>query len=241
MKIAVCDDQPEVLEKMQELLLKEEDIGKVDVYSDIGVFFSMISEETEYDAVFMDIDWKSEQTGIDFARRLYQCCPYTKLVYITSYTLEYVEDVFLGQSNLSGFLKKPVQEEQLKKILSKIRKEKEDTGGKLLIKRQGAIFAIPLSEIRYLENRLHKTYIYTVRQMYQCGERMELLKQQLDQRFLNCHKSYIVNMDDIYEFRRNEICLRSTDESSEKIIVPVSKARMETAKETWLRYVTEHM
>lgn len=64
--------------------------------------------------------------GLDFARQLYQSCPYTKLVYITSYTLEYVEDIFLGQSNLSGFLTKPVRIEQLKKIFDKIRREAQE-------------------------------------------------------------------------------------------------------------------
>lgn len=33
MRVAVCDDQPEILQEMQELLLKEEDIRKVDIYS----------------------------------------------------------------------------------------------------------------------------------------------------------------------------------------------------------------
>lgn len=238
MRVAVCDDQPKILQEMQELLLKEEDIRKVDIYSDIGIFFSMINEEKEYDVVFMDIDWKAEQTGIDFARRLYQSCSYTKLVYITSYTLEYVEDIFLAQSNLSGFLTKPVQIEQLKRNLDKIRREKEDKRGKLLIKRQGGMLAIPFSEIRYLENRLHKTHIYMMNQEYQCGESVETLKHQLDQRFLNCHKSYIVNMDYIYEFRRLEILLTAENGKAEKTRIPVSRSRLEVAKEAWLDHVT---
>lgn len=241
MRVAVCDDQPEILQEMQELLLKEEDIRKVDIYSDIGIFFSMINEEKEYDVVFMDIDWKAEKNGIDFARQLYQSCPYTKLVYITSYTLEYVEDIFLGQSNLSGFLTKPVRIEQLKKIFDKIRREAQEDRGKLLIKRQGGMLAIPFSEIRYLENRLHKTYIYTMRQECQCGENMETLKQQLDQRFLNCHKSYIVNMDCIYEFRRSEILLVAENGTIEKKHIPVSKSRLGAAKEAWLDHVTKKL
>ena len=68
MRVAVCDDQPEILQEMQELLLKEEDIRKVDIYSDIEIFFCMVNEEKEYDVVFMDIDWKAEKNGIDFAR-----------------------------------------------------------------------------------------------------------------------------------------------------------------------------
>ena len=229
MRVAVCDDQPEILQEMQELLLKEEDIRKVDIYSDIEIFFCMVNEEKEYDVVFMDIDWKAEKTGIDFARQLYQSCPYTKLVYITSYTLEYVEDIFLGQSNLSGFLTKPVRIEQLKKIFDKIQRETQEDGGKLLIKRQGGMLAIPFSEIRYLENRLHKTYIYTMRQECQCGENMETLKQQLDQRFLNCHKSYIVNLSQI-ERIEDKLILKNGE------ILPIARRRKSELLKRFMQY-----
>lgn len=241
MKVAVCDDQPEILLEMQKILLKEEDIRSVDIYGDIEIFFSMINEEKVYDVVFMDIDWKSQQTGIDFAKRLYQCCPDTKLVYITSYALEYVEDVFLGQSNLSGFLTKPIKEKQLKRNIDKIRKEREDVGKKLLVKWKGEIIAVPFSQIRYLEGKLHKTYIYAVNREYQCGDRVETLKQQLDQRFLNCHKSYLVNMDYIYAFQRAEIFLDPKDGTTEKSCIPVSKSKLKTAKQTWLSYVGEKL
>ena len=54
MRVAVCDDQSETLREIQELLLQEEDIKKVDIYSDIEMFFCMVNEEKEYDVVFMD-------------------------------------------------------------------------------------------------------------------------------------------------------------------------------------------
>ena len=52
MRVAVCDDQSETLREIQELLLQEEDIKKVDIYSDIEMFFCMVNEEKEYDVVW---------------------------------------------------------------------------------------------------------------------------------------------------------------------------------------------
>ena len=65
-----------------------------------------------------------------------------------------------------------------------------------------------------------------------CNERLEILKEQLDERFLSCHKSYVANMDYIREFHGRELILE------DERVIPVSKARIKNAKENFFAYVS---
>lgn len=234
MNVAVCDDQTEVLKQIKNMLKQMPMVKKIAVYSDMEIFFSML-EETSYDVVLMDIDWKKEETGIDLAERIQRINPITKIIYITAYTMEYVEDVFLRTSNLSGFLTKPIKAEQLKKNLQKIQKEQKRTDEKLAIKFKGNAIVIPFRDIIYLENCLHKVRIVLTEKEYWCYERLEHLKERLNEQFLYCHKSYIVNMEQILEFRKNEI------EMVHGSVIPVSKTRYKEAKDHFFRYMSEHL
>lgn len=235
MIIAVCDDQPETLGELNKMLDQFPFVKKVHLYSDIEIFLSILSGETYYDAVLMDIDWKSEKTGIDLAQEVHKKSPSTKIIYITAYTMEYVEDVFFKASNLSGFLVKPIKLEQLEKNLLKVQKQKKDLGGKLLIRSKGNTIVIPFQEIIYIENQLHKIHIVLAEREYWCYERLELLKERLNEQFVVCHKSYMVNMEQILEFRNREI------EMTYGKVVPVSKACAKNAKNRFFEYMSEKM
>ena len=64
---------------------------------------------------------------------------------------------------------------------------------------------------------------------------MEKLKERLGGQFLSCHKSYVVNMEYIQEFRGNEIILVRGD------IIPVSKRRHKEARDLFFSYISEHI
>ena len=112
MRAAICDDQPQALEELKKRLLRIPAVKKVHTYSDMNNFWATLKDGAYYDVVFMDIDWKQDETGIDFAGRLQEACPYTKIIYVTAYTLDYVEDVFLNHANLSKIKKKTIKIKQ---------------------------------------------------------------------------------------------------------------------------------
>lgn len=231
MKTAICDDQPQALEELRRILLRFPPVKKVHAYTDMESFWATIEAGVHYDIVFMDINWEREENGIDFAEKLYQICPYTKVVYVTGYTFDYVEDIFLRHTNLYGLLKKPVNPDQLERILEKLLEEQRVSEGKLLIYYQGGHMTVPFQDILYLESRLHKTCVVLRTREYLCSESLEGLKQQLGAQFLNCHKSYVVNMEYIQEFRGRELVLEGEH------VIPVSKARAKASKEQFVSYM----
>ena len=235
MRVAVCDDLKEILDEIKQLLEKISFVKTVDVFSDINLFYEELKDGTKYDVVLMDIDWKKDKTGIDFSQELVTISPYTQIIYVTAYTLDYVEDAVLKTNNLCGFVMKPVKIEVLQKSLEKVRKQREQRDGKLVIKYKSNVHVIPYEMIYYLESDRHKVSVKVGDQEYQCTEKLETLKSQLGEQFLDCHKSFLVNMDKIAEIRKMELELVSGD------IIPISKKKYGEAKARFFEYMAERI
>ena len=235
MRIAVCDNLPGVLEEIRQQMEALGYTTGVDYFSDIRMLYEELNDAEEYDVILMDIDWPGEKTGIDYAEELLRLSPSTQIIYITAYAMDYVEDIFLQKSNLSGFLQKPLKQEALKKNLEKAKRHNNKSDGKLLIRHKGTMYALLFDEIMYLESKLHKVYIITKESIYECGEKLDQVKERLDERFLHCHKSYIVNMNHIQELKNGEIKL--INEST----VPVSKKRYTQTKEDYCLFLLGKM
>ena len=62
MKVAVCDDMPEVLDEIRQVMEQISYVKKADYYSSMEMFYSELKNGESYDAVLMDIDWKEERT-----------------------------------------------------------------------------------------------------------------------------------------------------------------------------------
>ena len=233
--VAVCDDLKESLIQISNLLEEISYVKKIDTFSDINLFYEELKNGKYYDVIFMDIDWKQEKTGIDFAAELQKHSSNSQIIYVTAYTMEYVEDVFLKTSNLSGFLMKPVKKEQLERNLEKIRRRQQDIEGKLLVRQKGAMIAIPLKEILYLESKLHKVNIMLKDESYLCNEQLSSVKKRLNEQFLEIHKSYLVNMEYIQELKNGEVVLTNG------IVLSVSKTRASEAKKRFFEYMSRRI
>lgn len=234
MYVAVCDDLPEALDSIRELLNQIAFVDEIHLFLDMENFFDTLKENT-YDAVLLDIDWKKEETGIDLAEKLLKESPDTRIIYMTAYTAEYAEEIFLKDSNLSGFLMKPVRLESLRRNLEKVQKQKYLEEGVLIIRQKGTILRIPFRDIYYMENQLHKTRIVLKDKEYLCNESLEQVKRQLNKQFLTVHKSYVVNMKQIREFGNGEVLLNGN------IYIPVSKKKYSSAKSHFFSYVSENL
>ena len=72
------------------------------------------------------------------------------------------------------------------------------------------------------------------------------MMEQLDDRFVNCHKSYIVNMEYISELQGKEILLsdpmeRSGSSESDVRRIPISRARNEETRKRYFAYAAERI
>ena len=68
---------------------------------------------------------------------------------------------------------------------------------KLAVRNRQGLFVISLDEIIFIEKNLRKITIHTEEQQIEYYGKFSELIPHLDERFLWCHRSYIINMDDI--------------------------------------------
>lgn len=232
MRIAICDNESIAADA---LLQKISDAAKSDhiqKFTSIQQFWNVIEDGGIFHVVFMDIDWEQSLDGIDFAARLYKVCPNTQIIYVTGYNDRFSQKIFLQPANLCGYLLKPVDETLLRNLLQKaehILARQSDE--KLLVQQKGIIHAVGFREIVFLESAGHQVWIHTHDRLLSCYERLELIKTRLPDCFLQCHKSYLVNMDYIQYIEKNNILMNNGER------IPVSKAQYANTRSSFFRYM----
>ena len=232
MHIAVCDDHQYFLDELCKLLDKLDIVRSASPFSTTNALISSIELGAAYDAVIMDIEFEQSKNGIDIAEELYNLSPESKIVYVTGHRDKFVQQVFLKPANLSGYMLKPVDEKILYENLQKISNEARQRRTQILsVQYKGEISVIPISSIRYIESAAHKISIYTENDLYTCYEKLDSIVSQLPPNFVQCHKSYVVNMDKIQ--RMSKDCITLSDGQN----VAVSKSRYTAAKEQYFSYI----
>ncbi len=220
MKIAVCDDDRNIREDL------EERIRRAQPESEIFCFESgdeLLKSDAGFDIIFLDIQMDGPD-GMETAGRLRRNGCRAVLIFVTAYQ-DYVFDAF--DVGAFHYLVKPYDRAKLLKVLNcaveslkEIReKEKEEEAG-ILIKQGTVTRKIYLSEILCLEvlNRkitLHKTDGGELEFYGKLTEYERLL----GQAFARPHRAYMVNLKYVEKYDASEITLERGSR------VPVAKQK----------------
>lgn len=244
MRIAVCDDQAEVLNTVERMFLEVgviTGIENVDIYQDIRKLKKEFQEGNRPDVLIMDIchefnpalpKTKDRQEEIDCAYELNQRYPELQIIYMTEDVKKYSQDIFLKPVNLLGYLTKPVDLVILKKLLE-IAKEKQKQNDEkrvtIMCRNHKQIFY--LDEILYLESRAHRTMIHTYEGEEVCRDKISDLEQRMGDTFVRCHQSFLVNMKYIRRIENESFKLENGEEIS------ISKRRYLETKNRYFAYL----
>ena len=245
MRIAVCDDQAEVLLAVERMFSRGgviAGIENVDTYQDIRKLKKEFQAGNRPDVLIMDIchefnpallKTKERQEGIDCAYELNQRYPELQIIYMTEDVKKYSQHIFLKPVNLLGYLTKPVDLVILKKLLE-IAKEKQKQNDEkrvtIMCRNHKQIFY--LDEILYLESRAHRTMIHTYEGEEVCRDKISDLEQRMGDTFVRCHQSFLVNMKYIRRIENESFKLENGEEIS------ISKRRYVETKNRYFAYLT---
>lgn len=232
MQIAICDDDRLFLERFR---VQVEELGlarKIDCYSTLKQFIYSLDDGIQYDAVLMDIDWKQDETGMDAAEKLYQLGPQAKIIYVTGYNDRFSQQIFLHRANLSGYLVKPVDSELLRANLEKVAIELDSQKESVLtVSSRGRPIAIPHRDILYIESLGHTVQIHTAAETVVAYARLDTVTKLLPAGFIRCHKSFVVNMQQIRRFQPPDVLLKNG------ALIPVSRKRYAETKEAFFCFM----
>ena len=160
----------------------------------ISVFHSIrtlqaAAEKTPPNIALLDIQL-GQDNGISLAKQLFPSPSQIQVIFITGY-VEYCSDVY--ETEHIYFLLKPLDPVLLKKSLQKAVDRLEALPITLSIQTREGAFSLPLTDILYIESHMRKLSIHTPKNTYVVSGSLSSLPQEIQQKMVQCHKSFLVN------------------------------------------------
>lgn len=232
MRAAVCDSDGAVVNLIKEVLEHTSGIDRCDGYTGLSFLTEALETGEEYQLIILAIEWDGKAEGLETAARIQAMSADVRIIYMTEYPLKYVQQIFLQPTDLSGFLIKPVNGEILQRYIRNILTGKEEGRmDSLMVKNKRGIFSVRFGEILYMESESHVITIQTKTDKHSCYGRLEKLLEQLPESFIQCHKSYVVNMKEIRQIEKNCIQMENG------LVIPISKSRYSDTKNRYIHYM----
>ena len=185
---------------------------------------------TMYDIALLDIIMP-EYTGLQLSKDIRKRNDECKIVFITSSKEFAIESYEVHASN---YILKPFKENKMKIVLDKIIKELDDEDRSyVVLNSKFGHYRVKHKDIIYLESFKRQVMFHlnngdTITLNGKLDSIEELLH---DERFLRCHKSYLVNMDYIAKLENRQFIFLNGD------VVPIPKESLNTTKQVYFNFL----
>lgn len=210
LRIAVCDDMPDFLDSMKNLLEEWEckpEKPVIHLFSD-GDSLLEAHILNPFDIILLDVIMPL-LNGIETAAEIRRFDKSVKIVFLSS-SPEYAVDSYEVHAN--HYLLKPVVPEKLFQCLNELSAEIRDKAKCITVSSTSAVYRTPLRNIEYIEAHgkkvllilADKTMIESNYPFYYFQSRLLL-----EDGFFKCHRSYIVNIYRIVTYTQREMRMQS--------------------------------
>jgi DNA-binding LytR/AlgR family response regulator len=236
-KIAICDDNRLELQKIKStvdefvVLKRNETEVKVNAFSSGDDLLCFIDKHGGFDVLILDIIMPG-MNGIELASEIRRKHDNCKIIFLTS-SPEFAVDSY--KVNAFYYLLKSHIDPDLCFLLSRAYNEmKDESGSSIIVKEKGKFTRIQIQKIKYLESINH-TVNFHLRsgETVCCYSTMNDYNDVLlpDNRFVSCHKSFIVNMDYVISISSKSFILEGD------VFVPISRQAHQQVKAAYFDYV----
>ncbi len=232
MDIAVCDDNNIFNDILYGMLLnvehEVEENFNIDVYTSGEKLIERIRQKGGYDIIFLDIQFP-ETSGIEIGRLIREKDRnlLTHIVFVSSETSYAMQLFDLKPDN---FLVKPLTQEKVSAVCKGII-EQLDNGKRIYSYVSGRTrYYVPFNDILYFENSKRKIIIHTVNETREFYSNLDEVMQHINSnRFIQIHKSYVVNYENISNISGTDVVMNNGD------MLPLSRARRDEVLKILMR------
>lgn len=187
------------------------------------------------DLLLADIDLgKGKSTGIQLVQQLLSEESGTQVIYITGYPLQFCTTVY--QTEHIYFLTKPLRQQELfdalDRAMEKLAKRIHRT---VAIRTGGRILTLAAAQIHYVESDRRLARLHTAEGTVETYLSLSQLLPQLGPAFVQCHKSFLVNMAQV--FRMEPDCLHLKNGSR----APISQAYRKKTRDAYLDFLARRL
>lgn len=179
------------------------------------------------DILITEIDLR-EKNAIDIVARSMRDSSPLQVIYMTT-RIDYCTEVY--KTRHSGFLVKPLRIDTLRQSIQwalEMLKARRDMG--IVLQRNSQIYVISPQSFLYAESSGRMVVVVTDAERLEIYGKLTDLTTQLDRRFIQCHKSYLVNMERVRRYIGDRFLLENG------IVIPISQSKRKTVRETFLSY-----
>lgn len=203
----ICDDEQKYIDQIEKCLDDYcYDHSLTYSYETFTDGNAAINSQKVYNIAFLDIE-VGKVSGLDIAKSLKDKNKNVIIFFITAYE-KYIDDAM--DLFALRFIKKPIDYARLYNGLDKaIALINEDTIS-FYLKDSGIVKKVKANEIMYIEIGDHKTIVATEEKIYNSEEKLDWWEYKLTNvSFCRSHKSFILNMEYIDKYQRNEVTLKN--------------------------------
>ncbi len=209
LRVAAVDDLPKDLVLLQVDL---EELAKERFQLD---FFGFSSGEAllkdfapgRFDLILLDI-FMEGVSGLDTAQEIRRLDPHCLIVFLTS-SPDFAWQAF--PLHPFDYLLKPYQLQRLQDLLDEALRVLDITQPEIVLRLARHSMSLPLANIAYAMAQNHSVVLMTHVGEVRCIDTFRTIHDQLlqDERFMECNRGIVVNMDAVLQF--DESCIRMTD------------------------------
>lgn len=235
-RIAICDDGNAICSQIEKIIYDYS--ATASQKFDVEIFYSGIElcefmeNEHNFDLIFLDIEMTA-MDGVEIGKiiREKHDNQAVQIVYISakdSYCLQ------LFEIRPLNFLSKPITAAQIIKCIDLAVKLSEKMAGNFKYKQGHTSCSEPIKDILYFESTGRKIKLVTLKNAYYFYDKIEAVANQvLGLRFLQPHRSYLVNYDNISSIKSDGITMLNGDK------IPVSRLKSKEIRILQIAYEEE--
>lgn len=210
-KVILCDDNLSSLHSLSTML--QNIFIKHDINAQVENIFTSPSELLKYtksngvDILFLDIDLKADVNGIELAKKFRK---QNRDAYIIFLTAHFEFAMLAYKVKTFDYLIKPISAVKLEETVLRL-VDDAINNNELYIKLGNGKHVIKQSDIFYIEKDQQKSIIHTTHSEIEVYTSFSNLLICLPENFSRCHKSYIVNTEQISEIntKDNTLCINN--------------------------------
>lgn len=197
LNFVICDDNLNLLNRLEKMLdnifCKNNFEAKVIYKSDNAEEISNYIASNKVDVVMLDINLKSNKTGIELAREIRKINKNIYIIFTTGH-LEYA--MLAYKVKTFDYLAKPINYDRLEETIIRLFDDVTSTP-KRYLKIDSKNTLVDESEVQYIKRDGMKLVFHTSSRNYDTYSSFNKLQDTLPKNYIRCHKSYIANINQI--------------------------------------------
>ena len=207
LNIAICDDERTEINYLTALVHKwaaaRGIVVRLTDYESAESFLFACDGEKSVDIILLDIQMK-EMDGVELAHKIRRDDEIVQIIFITGYP-DFIAEGY--DVSALHYLMKPVKEDKFYEVLDKAAERLKKAEQTLLVQTSEATIKIPLDDILYIEAFAHYIVIQTKTTSIETRANISDIEKSVGNRFVRCHRSYIVGLNHISRINKTEVIL----------------------------------